>query len=71
MFTRFETEENDVFSCNLCDDIFVSEASIRQHIVEVHQEKDYEDPGPDKHVKVNGLNISEKENNESQEKVNT
>jgi len=66
MFTRLETEENDVFCCNICDDIFVSEASIKKHIVEVHDEKDFEDPGSNKDVEVKGLNSSEKENNERQ-----
>ena len=65
MFTRLETEENDVFSCNICDDIFVSEDGIKKHIVEVHEEKDFEGSGSDKNVKVKGVNLSEKENNET------
>ena len=65
MFTRLETEENDVFSCDICDDIFVSEDSIKKHVVEVHEEKDFEGSWSDKNVKVKGVNISEKENNET------
>ena len=64
MFTTLETEENDVFSCNICDDIFVSKDGIKKHIIENHQEEDFEDSGSDENIKKDGLNNSEKENNE-------
>ena len=64
MFTTLETEENDVFSCNICDDIFVSKDGIKNHIVENHQEEDFEDSGSDENIKKDGLNNSEKENYE-------
>ena len=64
MFTTLETEENDVFSCNSCDDIFVSKDGIKNHIVENHQEEDFGDSGSEENIKKDGLNNSEKENNE-------
>ena len=45
MFSTLETEENDVFSCNICDDIFVSEDGIKKHITRNHETKDLEDSG--------------------------
>ena len=63
MFSTLETEENDVFSCNICDDIFVSEDGIKKHIARNHETKDLEDSGLGKNVKMIGLNNSEKENN--------
>ena len=62
MFTTLETEENDVFSCDICDDIFVSEESIKKHIVEDHEEEDFEVSVPAKNANLKGQNNSEKEN---------
>ena len=64
MFTALETEENDVFTCNFCGDIFVSKDSIRKHLVEVHEEEDFEDSGSATNVPGEGVNNPEKENNE-------
>ena len=52
MFTTLETEENDVFSCDICSDIYVSEEGIKKHIVEDHEEDDFEDSDQQPDTKV-------------------
>jgi len=64
MYEMFETKSNDVcFTCQFCDDIFVSEAGIKNHIKEHHEvEVDLES---EKYMEATDMKHSEKEYNKT------